>query len=159
MRALIGLVSWSSSCDSHHTLASTFSPFSNSSDSFAALCGVIPPNTPISHTREEQFPRMTCLPTMHLQRHLIEMGLSRQRHRLAYFRHIVHMRCCVARISNELVICLPPHDDRAIDLDLFGLNSPTALNHLTTSGMESWYSLIWEGGSDEKWFGLCLLTC
>src|SRR5713101_5636333 len=61
--------------------ASTFSPFSNSSRFFRRLSvAESPPNTPISHTREEQFPRMTCLPTMHLQRHLMKWDYHCQRH-------------------------------------------------------------------------------
>ena len=128
--------------------ASTFSPFSNSSRFFRRLSvAESPPNTPISHTREEQFPRMTCLPTMHLQRRLMKWAYHCQRHQPCLFPATIASHALLASLASalSLVIMLAPHDESSYRVrDFLWRNGPTALNHPDEPrGWNHGHSLIW----------------
>ena len=92
--------------------ASTFSPFSNSSRFVRRLSvAESPPNTPISHTGEEQFPRMTCLPAMHLQRHLMKWDYHCQRHQPCLLPATIDphaMLASLASVSSVVIMLATP---------------------------------------------------
>jgi len=128
--------------------ASTFSPFSNSSRFFRRLSvAESPPNTPISHTCEEQYLHITCLPAIHLQRCLMKSTSYCQRHQPCLFPATIIPHAMLASLASVLsvVIMLAPHDESSYRvMDLLGLNSPTALNHPDEHrGWNHGHSLIW----------------
>jgi hypothetical protein len=94
--------------DSRHTLSASHSlHFLTRPDSFAAsLWRNNPPNTPISHTCEEQFPRMTCLPAMHLQRHLMKWNYHCQRHQPCLLPATIVPHAMLASLASVLSVVI-----------------------------------------------------
>jgi hypothetical protein len=88
--------------------ASTFSPFSNSSRFFRRLSvAESPPNTPISHTCEEQYLHITCLPAIHLQRRfLMKWAFHCQRHQPCLFPATIAPHALHASLASALSLVI-----------------------------------------------------
>lgn len=88
--------------------ASTFSPFSNSSRFFRRLSvAESPPNAPISHTCEEQYLHITCLPAIHLQRRfLMKWAFHCQRHQPCLFPATIAPHALLASLASALSLVI-----------------------------------------------------
>ena len=90
--------------------ASTFSPFSNSPRFFRRLSvAESPPNTPISHTCEEQYLHITCLPAIHLQRRfLMKWAFHCPRHQPCLFPATIAPHALLASALSLVIMLATP---------------------------------------------------
>ena len=88
--------------------ASTFAPCSNSSRFFRRLSvAESSPNTPISHTCEEQYLHITCLPAIHLQRRfLMKWAFHCQRHQPCLFPATIAPHALLASLASALSLVI-----------------------------------------------------